>query len=98
MEIAYKIYASILNVKLKEEAEEKLQEMQFGFREERRIMDVVYVMNHIINKELKKKGGKVFAFFADLKAAFDKVDRKWLNEMIKSMRISNHLKRQVMET
>lgn len=39
-------------------------------------MGAVYVMNYVISKELKKKGGKIFVFFTDLKAPFDKVDRK----------------------
>lgn len=39
MDIAYKIYASILNNKLKEEIEEKLQESQFGFKKGRGAMD-----------------------------------------------------------
>lgn len=95
IDTAYKIYTSILNEKLKEEAEEKLQETQFRFREERGTMDAVYVMNHIINKELKKKGEKVFAFFADLKVTFDKVDRRELNDMIKSIEISDHLRGRV---
>lgn len=41
-------------------------------------MDNVYVVNHIIKRELKRKGGKVFGFFMDLRAAFDRVDRREL--------------------
>lgn len=33
-------------------------------------MDNVYVVNHIIKRKLKKKEGKVFRFFMDLRAAF----------------------------
>lgn len=33
-------------------------------------------MNYLINREISKKGGKIIAFFVDLKAAFDSVDRK----------------------
>lgn len=35
----------------------------------------VYVINHIVDREIGKKR-KVFACFADLKAAFDRMDRK----------------------
>lgn len=55
-------------------------------------------MNYIINRELKKKGGKVFAFFADLKAAFDKVNRKKLNNMMGKLKINNNVKSRIMET
>lgn len=34
MDTAYKIYASILNEKLKEQVKRKLQEGQFGFKTE----------------------------------------------------------------
>lgn len=43
-------------------------------------MDNIYVLNHIIQKEIRKKGGKIFGFFMDFKSAFDKVDRKTLWE------------------
>lgn len=98
MNTAYKIYASILNEKLIEEVDNKLQETQFGFRAGRGAIDAVYVLNYIVNKELNKKEGKIFAFFADLKAAFDKINRKKLHEKIKKSEIANQLRRRVMET
>lgn len=39
-------------------------------------MDAIYVLNHVVDREIGGKKGKIFAFFADLKAAFDRVDRK----------------------
>lgn len=98
MNTAYKIYASILNEKLIEEVDNKLQETQFGFRAGRGAIDAVYVLNYILNKELNKKGEKIFAFFADLKAAFDKIDRKKLHEIMRRSGIENQLRRRVMET
>lgn len=78
--LAYKIYAGILAEKLKNEMEEKeaLQETQAGFRKGRVTMDNVYVVQHVVKQKLKEKGGKVFIFFMDLKAAFDRVNRKVL--------------------
>ena len=61
-------------------------------------MDAVYIVNHVVNRELSKKGGKIFVFFADLKAAFDNVDRKLLNEMMRKMQIENNLRLRVMKT
>lgn len=57
----------------------------------------MYVLNYIVNKELSKKRGKIFAFFADLKAAFDKVDRQELNKRMKGIGIEDQLRRRVME-
>lgn len=76
---AYKIYAEILNKRLKKDMEEKgvIQETQAGFRRGRGTMDNVYVLQHVIKKKVQKKG-RIFGFFMDLKAAFDKVDRKEL--------------------
>ncbi|XP_011637362.1 trichohyalin-like [Pogonomyrmex barbatus] len=80
MDTAYKIYAKVLNERLKKEIEKNLKEGQFGFREGRGTIDAVYTLNYVANRELARKKGN--AFFADLKAAFDKVDRKKLGEMI----------------
>jgi len=92
MNTAYKIYASILNEKLQRETEEKLREIQFGFRRGRGIMDAIYVLNYVINKKLSRKGGKVFAFFADLKAVFNNVNRRQLYEMMKKIKVKENLR------
>lgn len=47
MDTAYKIYANILNEKLKMEVKDKLEEGQFGFREGRGTVDAIYVINHV---------------------------------------------------
>ncbi|XP_050585091.1 uncharacterized protein LOC126919653 [Bombus affinis] len=73
----YKIYAGILNERLKAEIESKLEESQFGFRKGRGVTDAVFVMNH---KQLGKEKGKLYACFADLKAAFDRINREKLEE------------------
>lgn len=98
MDTAYKIYANILNERLKKETERKLGEGQFGFREGRGTTDAIYVLNYIANREAGKKRGKIFAFFADLKAAFDKVDRRKLGEILKRIKIGERLRKRIMET
>jgi len=98
MDTAYKIYANILNERLKREVEGKLEEGQFGFREGRGTMDAIYILNYMVNKETAKKKGKIYAFFADLKAAFDKVNRVKLREMLRKANIEEQLRRRVMET
>ncbi|XP_050469789.1 uncharacterized protein LOC126863566 [Bombus huntii] len=44
MDTAYKIYAGILDERLKMEIEDKLGESQFGFRKGRGVIDAVYVL------------------------------------------------------
>ena len=59
----YKIYATILNRRLEKEAEEKLKKGQYGFRKGRRTMDAVYIVNHVVNRELSKKRRKDVCLF-----------------------------------
>lgn len=98
MDTAYKIYANILNERLRREVEEKLQENQYGFRKGRGTIDTIYVLNYVANKEMEKEKGKIFAFFADLKAAFDRVERGKLNEILGKMEINEQLRKRIMET
>ncbi|XP_018354158.1 PREDICTED: uncharacterized protein LOC108755573 [Trachymyrmex septentrionalis] len=56
---AYKIYTNILTERsLKNDVESKqiLPEVQAGFREERSMMVNIYVLQHIVEKELKEDG------------------------------------------
>lgn len=55
---------------------------QTGFRKGMGTIDNIYVLNYLINKRISRKGRKLIAFFVDLKAAFDSVDRR---EVIKTM-------------
>lgn len=60
MSTAYKVYTGVLNKKLTEEVEGKLPQSQFGFRKNRGVVDAVYILNYVVNKELSG-GGKIFA-------------------------------------
>lgn len=90
---------NILKEKLKKEMYEKLQG-QFGFRIERDIIDSTYALNFVVNKDLNEKRGSIFAFFTNLKAAFDKVGEGKLEQMIKRIRnrIENQMRRKMMRT
>ena len=98
MDTAYKIYANILNERMKKEVEKKLGEGQFGFREGRGTIDAIYILNYVANKEISKKKGKIYAFFVDLKAAFDRVDRVKLGEALKKTGMKEQLRERIMET
>lgn len=99
MDTTYTIHANILKEKLRKEIYEKLQG-QFGFRIERDIIDSTYALNFVVNKDLDEKRGRIFAFFTNLKAAFDKVGEGKLEQMIKRIRnrIENQMRRKMMRT
>jgi len=96
---AYKVYAAILTERLRQEMEEKgiLPETQAGFRKKRGTMDNIYILQHVIRREVRKKGGKMYGFFMDLKAAFDRVDRKRLWKAMEKRGVRRGLTERVKE-
>ncbi|XP_029157305.1 uncharacterized protein LOC114929790 [Nylanderia fulva] len=60
-------------------------------------MDNIYVMNYLINRQLKRKGGKMTAMFVDLKAAFDSVDREKVMKAMEERGIRKGLRKRVEE-
>jgi len=92
---AYKIYAEVLRNRLEKEAEEKnkVPESQAGFRKGRSTIDNIMTLYHIMQREKRKggKNGKVYMLFADLKAAFDNVNRDILWEELKRKKIKGQL-------
>ena len=57
---AYKVYAGILNERLKNDLIEKeiLPDTKAGFRKNRCTIDNVYIIQHIIEREVEKKVGE----------------------------------------
>lgn len=75
----YKIYATMLAERLREEVEGKgLIPSSGEFRKRMGTMDNVYMLNYLINRQIVKRSGKLVLLFVDLKAAFDSVDRQKL--------------------
>lgn len=93
LETAYKVYAAILNKRIKEQIEEQriLSDTRAGFRRGMGINDNVYVLQHVVERELNKRAGKVYALFIDLKAAFDKVRGNKLWEAMEDRGVRNGL-------
>lgn len=54
------------------------------------------MINHLINRELRKKK-KVFAFFVDLKAAFDRLDRKEMCSVMVKKGVDEQLRERIAE-
>lgn len=81
---AYKLYAGILDKRLKVDIGEKkiLGNTQAGFRKDRCTIDNVHILQQEIEKELKKRGDKIYAFFINLKAAFNTIYREILETMV----------------
>lgn len=52
--------------------------LQAEFKIGLEIIDNIYVLSYVVNKELQREGGKMLSFFVDFKAAFDSIDRKLL--------------------
>src|SRR5580765_7698176 len=68
MPTLYKVYVGVLTERLKEEMEEKemIPSGQTGFRKGMGVMDNIYVLNFLVNRQLGRKGGLVVATFVDL--------------------------------
>jgi len=55
-------------------------------------IDNIYVLNYLV-KEICKEEGKLVAFFVDLRAAFDSVDREVLGKEMKKRGVRERLVR-----
>jgi len=86
MPTLYKVYAMILGERLERDIEEgrRIPQNQTGFRKGMGTMDNIYVLNYLVNRQICKERGKMVAFFVDLRAAFDSVDREVLGKNIYS--------------
>lgn len=84
-----KILMGILNERLSKwvESNNILNEYQAGFRKKYSTSDNIYNLGSIIHIKLEEKK-KVYAFFVDFKAAFDKVPRKLMIYKLFNMGIS----------
>lgn len=99
MDTSYKIYAGILNERLMEAAESGnlFYEGQAGFRKGRGTMDNIYILKRVADFEIYAKKGEIFACFVDLKAAFDKVNRRKLWKDLRKKGIEENLIKKIEE-
>lgn len=67
-----KIFTSILKGRLEKWMQRQgfLTEEQAGFRKGRGCRDNIFIMDFLIKEMIKRKGGKLFAFFIDFVTAF----------------------------
>lgn len=78
MKVTHKIYASILTERLRIKIENKSALQETQNLEEAEKPWITCTLQNLIRRELRKKGGRVFELFMNLKAAFDRVHRKVL--------------------
>ncbi|CAG5109335.1 Similar to LINE-1 reverse transcriptase homolog (Nycticebus coucang) [Cotesia congregata] len=83
LDIGYKILTAMMAERIVQwtDREEKIKESQAGFRKGRGTRDHVFMLNMLINNQLKRKE-KLFMCFIDLRQAFDTVDRRMLLEKL----------------
>lgn len=74
-----------------------LSESQESFRAGKRTIDNIFVLNHLAQRERKKKDEKIYAMFVDLKAAFDSIDRERLWSILEEKKINKGLIRKIRE-
>lgn len=88
-----KIFTLILYKRIYRWAEKnkKIPEWQAGFREGRSTLDHIFVLNAAIQLQLKRKGGKLYALFVDLKRAFDSVPHQILWQKLDSLGLSSQI-------
>jgi len=92
---AYKIYAEVLRCRLEKEVEERkvVPDSQAGFRNGRSTIDNVWVLNHLLQRGKRKRDKKeeIYILFADMRAAFDNMDREILWEDMKKKGMNRQL-------
>lgn len=93
MDTGYKIYAELLKNKLEDalETNHLLDETQFGFRRNRGTSDAIYLVKTAIKTTINKEKGMLFLFLADLKGAFDAVNRQAIWKRLEEIGIDEKL-------
>lgn len=79
------------------EGKKRQDDSQMGFRKGRGTADAIYIVSKAVEMELKKNGGKVYAFFADMRVDFDKVKRKEIWAMMRKLGIADKVREMVEE-
>ena len=80
----------IFNTILIKIVNDQLSNSQFGFRENHRTADSIFVLKSLINKYIHKNKKKIYACFVDLRKAFDSVWREALLYKLCKMGIGLH--------
>lgn len=79
-----KIYVNVLNKRITffANAYDRITEAQAGFREGYSTTDNGFILYSMVNKQLSKRGRKLYVAFVDFKKAFDSVNRSKLYNIL----------------
>ena len=93
-----KIFTHILKDRLLKwcETENLICDEQAGFRKNYSTMDNVFVIDTLIRKYLRKKGGRFYCAFIDFSKAFDSVNHKALWQKLIDYNISSRMLKMLM--
>lgn len=91
---SYKLYAKIINDRLRPLMEVLISNSQHGFRKGRSCSDCIFSVTQLIEKR-KEFNLPTYFTFIDYEKAFDKVNRYKLWEILKSRGIPSHLIRAI---
>lgn len=86
----YKLFSSIINLRLRQAIDHLIPEEQFGFRKGRGTLQAVGVLLDDIQEKLKYRRGKYMAVFIDYAKAFDSVHRATLMQKLEAMTGKNN--------
>ena len=74
-----------------------MQETQIGFRKGRGTIDAIFILKKMVEEKIIREKGKVWAFVADMKAVFDKIDRKELWRSMERLEVDGRLRKRIEE-
>ena len=74
-----------------------MADTQMGYRPGRGTMDAVYVLKTGVENEIRKRKGKAYVLFADVKGAFDRVNREDLWRRMEEKGINRQLRTRIKE-
>ena len=94
LSIPGKIFAKILDARIRQVTEGQVMEEQAGFRVGRGCRDQIFVMRQLAEKTIEKDG-KMYAAFIDLEKAYDKVWREDMWRTLATYGVSGRLLRAV---
>ena len=92
--VIFKLYCSILEMRLRKEIEKKLSEEQAAFRGGRQTQDNIFTLRTTIEKTINRQKA-LYLSFLDLKSAFDTVPKQEVWNILKEMKVKPRLRKNI---